>query len=593
MQWFRDLQTAVKILILVAVMVVLLIVVSAVGYNTCKTMVSETDELYKDFAMPAIWVEEIKSISIQNRLMLLSLLYATDDDEIESYGSRIKEGRERIDDLLGQYANTNKNDEEKVLTAKIETSLNNLDKLHEETIRGRKDNSADVHILLERIKPGGDIANAENENIELVNQLVSLMGKLAYEVDMEVSATARTGIREIEVVSLAAVVFGIAFGVLISKTITTPIARIEKSVRTFAEGDLASSFPSTGRDEIARMGRGLGDMAETLQRIIGSIKDGSVHIAESAEEFFALAEETNATMEEFRASVDDIGIKLNGLAATGEEVNASVEEVAAGAQATAEKGSEIARQVEGAMNAGENGMKAVQKVVNGIGDVVKNAADAVQSTQELSSRTRQIQNFVSQIGGIADQTNLLALNAAIEAARAGDAGRGFAVVAEEVRKLAEDSNVAAKNIADLAEMISGDLGRMVTISLDNAKASQEAKDLSAETESIIADMITYLRNIGTSTQGLAAVSEEQAASSEEIAEAVQSIATKVAGTASAGEQIRSGVSVVASSAERMAARAEGLSNLSGDLKNTLAFFRVNEDADNSGVRLKAISAKTP
>jgi methyl-accepting chemotaxis protein len=576
-------------------MVVLLIVVSAVGYNTSKTMIRETDELYKDFALPALWMEEVKSTSIHNRRMLLSLLNTADRDEIESYNSRINEGRKRIDDLFGLYANTNKIDEEKTLTAKIEASLNNVAKLQDEVIEGKRSKNLGAYILLERVGSGGDLANAENENIELVDQLVTLLGRLAEDVDKEIYVTARAGTMEIAVTSVLAVVFGIALGVMISRTITVPISKMEKSIKTFAEGDLTSQFPSTGKDELARMGRGLANMAETLERAIRSVKDASEHIAETAEEFSALAEETNATMEEFRASVDEIGTELDSLASTGEEVNASVEEVAAGAQSTAEKGTEIARQVDGAMNAGENGMNAVKKAVDGIGGVVKNATDAVQGVQELSGRTRQIQNFVAQIGGIADQTNLLALNAAIEAARAGEAGRGFAVVAEEVRKLAEDSNVAAKNIADLAEMISGDLDRMVAISLDNAKASQEAKNLSAETESIIADMITYLRNIASSTQDLAAVSEEQAASSEEIAESVQNIATKVAGTAHAGEQIRNGVDGVASSAERMAARSEELATLSGDLKSLLAFFKLCETCEDlykSADSLRAISAKS-
>jgi methyl-accepting chemotaxis protein len=572
-------------------MVVLLIVVSVAGYNTSHTIAGEMNDLYGHYAMPSIWMEEVKSISIQNRRIILSMLDISDDGEINSYDSRIKDGRKRIDDLFALYANTNQTDGERALVVKIKTAMLTLDKLQDEVIEARKRHIVDEY-LLNRIRSGGDIAVAENGSIELIEELVSMLVKMADEVSQEAAHTASTGIMEITVLSAVAIVLGIALGILVSKMITGPIISIEKSIKTFAEGDLTSRFPSAGKDELARMGRGLTDMAEILEKAIRSVKDASEHIAETAEEFSALAEETNATMEEFKAGVDEIGTELDSLASTGEEVNASVEEVAAGAQSTAEKGTDIARQVEEAMNAGESGMSAVQKTVNGIGGVVKNATEAVQSVQELSNRTRQIQNFVAQIGGIADQTNLLALNAAIEAARAGEAGRGFAVVAEEVRKLAEDSNVAAKNIADLAETISGDLDRMVAISLDNSKASQEAQNLSAEIESIISNMINYLKSIASSTQDLAAVSEEQAASSEEIAEAVQNIATKVASTAHAGEQIRNGVDGVASSAERMATRSEELATLSGDLKSLLSFFKLCETCDDlykSAAGLRAIS----
>jgi methyl-accepting chemotaxis protein len=576
MQWFRDLRTSFKILFIVAVLIILLVVLSAVGYRTSNTIAAEMEELYGNYAMPAVWMEEAKALTILNRCLVLSLVTAVDENDMNSYGSRVKENRKAVDDLFERYAKTNQTTEEKSLVAKIQVAMSAVHKFQDEIMDLMKKNRAD-NDLLARLRTGGDIADAENAQVALFEELVPLLTKLAHDVYRQASDTADSGALEILAVSAAAIIFGLILGALISRMITGPIAKIESSVKMFAGGDLTSSFPSTGKDELARMGRELRDMALTLKKIISSVKEASESITETAHEFSSLAEETNANVEEFKASVDEIGMSLDSLASTGEEVNASVEEVAAGAQSTAEKGTDIARQVDEAMIAGETGMNAVHKAVSGIGEVAKNASDAAQSVQELGGRTRQIQSFVAQIGGIADQTNLLALNAAIEAARAGEAGRGFAVVAEEVRKLAEDSNIAAKNIAELAEMISGDLDSVVSISLGNTKASQEAKDLSAETESIIANMITYLKNIAGSTQDLAAVSEEQAASSEEIAEAVQNIATKVTSTAEAGEQIRSGVNGVAAAAERMASRSAELSNLSDNLKDILEFFKLGEN----------------
>jgi methyl-accepting chemotaxis protein len=252
---------------------------------------------------------------------------------------------------------------------------------------------------------------------------------------------------------------------------------------------------------------------------------------------------------------------------------------------TAEKGTDIARRVDDTKNAGDNGMSAVRRATSGIEGVAGNASSMAQSVQELGQRTRRIQNFVEQIGGIADQTNLLALNAAIEAARAGEAGRGFAVVAEEVRKLAEDSNLAAKSIAELAGTITSDLDTVVNKSLENAKESDNAKALSHETEEIIGSMISYMRDISSATQDLAAVSEEQAASSEEIADSVRNIADGVRRTSDAGENIRVGISGVASAAERMAVGAENLSQLAVNLQGLLAFFKM-EDVHDGGERKK-------
>ena len=243
------------------------------------------------------------------------------------------------------------------------------------------------------------------------------------------------------------------------------------------------------------------------------------------------------------------------------------------------------------MSAGDAGMSAVRSVVGGIGRVAESSAAATSAVLELGNRTRQIQSFVSQIGSIADQTNLLALNAAIEAARAGDAGRGFAVVAEEVRKLAEDSNVAAKNIAELASQITSDLDKIVNYAQENTSDSNTAKELSAETENAISHMIEYLRDIASSTQDLAAVAEQQAASSEEIAEAVQGMSTKINDTANASENIRTSVSEVAAASEKVAEGSENLSSLAGNLQDELAYFTIDEDVPASGKGLKALPPK--
>jgi methyl-accepting chemotaxis protein len=239
-------------------------------------------------------------------------------------------------------------------------------------------------------------------------------------------------------------------------------------------------------------------------------------------------------------------------------------------------------------------MAAVRRVVIGVGGVADSSTAATGAIMALGERARQIQNFVSQIGGIADQTNLLALNAAIEAARAGEAGRGFAVVAEEVRKLAEDSNIAAKNIEDLANTITNDLDTIVNAAQENANASTEARMLSTETETAIDRMIGFLREISVATQDLAAVSEQQAASSEEIAETIHGMTSKVGRMAESGENIRTGVSEVSSAAERVARGAENLAGLAGELQNDLSFFNVGSGKKGSGAssrerRVKALA----
>jgi methyl-accepting chemotaxis protein len=353
------------------------------------------------------------------------------------------------------------------------------------------------------------------------------------------------------------------------------LATIMNGMAKIADGDLGVSIKSETRDEMSGLIDSVNNTVRNIEKIIASVKNAGDNLIETAGEFSSLAEQTRKSMDGFTSSVDEIGTVLDSLASAGENVNASSEEVAAGAQHTAQMGTEMARCVNDAMSSGENGMNAVRSVVNEIGGVAEGVSKAASDIMTLGDNARQIQNFVTQINGIAGQTNLLALNAAIESARAGEAGRGFSVVAEEVRKLAEESSLASKKIAGLAETIAADIERIVKLSEKNAQISGDARKLSTETEGIISSMMNGLRTISDRTESLSAVSEEQAASSGEIAESVQGIALKVKNAAAASEDIRGGVRGVASMVERMTKGADGLSRLAGELSDVLAFFRMS------------------
>jgi methyl-accepting chemotaxis protein len=389
----------------------------------------------------------------------------------------------------------------------------------------------------------------------------------------------RSTITKLVIHSAIAPVVGLTIATIFLVLVASYLRRIAKKIISFAMlaagGDFSKKIDITECDEFGTLEKHLNQMVENMGSIYSHSVNTNNKIVDTSKRFSSLAQRTKDLVGDFRSNVDEMGTNLNSLSTSTEEVNAAVEEVSAGAQAMAEKGTSMASQVDSAMKAGEDGTNAVRLVVKDIEAVAKDAWEAVQSVQELSSRTRQIQNFVTQIGGIADQTNLLALNAAIEAARAGDAGRGFAVVAEEVRKLAEDSNIAAKNIATLAETITGDLDKVVAVSQGNAKASEEARELSAQTEGLIDNMMKYLRDIAGGTQDLAAVSEEQAASSEEIATSVQNIAERVTSVASASDNIRGSVADAAASAEQMAQGAENLAKLANDMETVLSSFSLS------------------
>jgi methyl-accepting chemotaxis protein len=202
----------------------------------------------------------------------------------------------------------------------------------------------------------------------------------------------------------------------------------------------------------------------------------------------------------------------------------------------------------------------IQNVRN-IGAVV---VESAQTVGALGQRSEQIGDIVSTIDEIADQTNLLALNAAIEAARAGEAGRGFAVVADEVRKLAERTQKATKEISTMIAKIQHEMG-------DAVKAMARGKELVDESGSLINATSTTFQTIVRKTASVsdvmsqvATASEEQSATSTQIADSMRVLADLIT-EASAGN---------ASNVERV----EALLHQANEVDALVSRFRIDENA---------------
>ncbi|WP_025745631.1 methyl-accepting chemotaxis protein [Aminiphilus circumscriptus] len=365
----------------------------------------------------------------------------------------------------------------------------------------------------------------------------------------------------------------------VARRLVGPLRRVAVLAERAKQGDLSirlEDFGVASRDELGEMAVALAEMIAAQRGTIGTIEGESERLATETETFANIAEAVKELIAKAEERSNEVASQMENLAAAAQEINASVEEVASGAQAAAQRSTEIAGEVDRSHKAGEEGAEAVLAVEQSVLRLAEESKTSAERVRGLGERARQIQGFVGQISQIADQTNLLALNAAIEAARAGEAGRGFAVVAEEVRKLAEESNGAARRITDLAGEITKDLDQVVSAVEHNAKESREAAALAETTRKTIGGILASLRQITLATQDLAAVSQEQAASSEEIASTVQNIALRVGEATAATKAVSAVMNDVIDEAQRVAAGAQELTSISSELRRSLEGFSLSE-----------------
>ena len=577
MSFFRNLTIRARLTLLTLLLCSFTAVAAWVGYTRIVASGEDLDTMYGSGVLPVLWTNDTKANVQAIRGDFYKMFLAKDDAEVKALMQDIAERRKSNDRNLNSYREIDLEEfelkrlpEAEKFLADFRAATDSVTKLVQQ---GKSEEAYELfkkeaeHPLLEHVKALEDLAD----------YCVLWSGK-TNEDNVVSLATAK---RVLLLTTIVAVILGALLGVLIERSINKPLGAVMGVLRKIAALDVTFDASKSWllkykKNEIAEIVECTIAIEKAMSGFIMSVVGASNKLGETSEEFSALAEESNAGVEESRAGVDDVSSQMESLAAATQEITASVEEVASGAQSTAQKSTDMAAEVEHARAAGDEGVKAIGRAVASIKKVASDAEESAKEVKSLGDRAREIQSFVAQIGGIADQTNLLALNAAIEAARAGEAGRGFAVVAEEVRKLAEESNEAAKKIADLASIITKDLDKVVASSQSNTKDSLESSKLAEETRETIDKMMEALSRIASATQDMAAVSEEQAASSEEIASAVQNIASRVNASAESADRVRGQMAEVGTSAERVALGSEELSGLAADLRKLVAAFKYDE-----------------
>ncbi|MCC5468559.1 methyl-accepting chemotaxis protein [Pelosinus baikalensis] len=350
----------------------------------------------------------------------------------------------------------------------------------------------------------------------------------------------------------------------LSSGITKNVAILSQSAQRLARGDISEqNITIQTNDEIGQLAADFSTMAENLRNLIKAIAQTAEHVAASSEELTASAEQSAHVSTQVATSIMEVAQgaeqqlqAINGTSAAVDDMSANIQCVVTNA-ATVNVTSK-----EAAAAAGQ-GSKAVFNAVNQMNIIEKTILGSAGVVAKLGERSKEIGQIVDTISGIAGQTNLLALNAAIEAARAGEQGRGFAVVAEEVRKLAEQSQQAAKQIADMINEIQADTEEAVVTMKDGTREveignevvstagaafkqielliGQVASQVYQITDSIgqmktgsqrivtaVQDIESIMKNTSGETQSISAATEEQSASMQEIASSSHALADMAA-----------------------------------------------------------------
>ncbi|NOX18979.1 MAG: hypothetical protein GXO87_11960 [Chlorobi bacterium] len=313
------------------------------------------------------------------------------------------------------------------------------------------------------------------------------------------------------------------------------------AMEKFSQGDLSVTLkPEKEKDQIAALFNGFNlavsqirELILKLTQVVEITTRSSIEISSSTEELAAGASEQGAQASEVASSV--------------EEMTRTILETSQGTSKASENAKEAGKKA-------REGVQKIDETKNGMEKIVQAAGTVGKAIGSLSGKTDQIGAIANVIDEIADQTNLLALNAAIEAARAGEQGRGFAVVADEVRKLAERTTKATKEIADTIKAIQRDANE-ANENMQNAEISvEEGKKKTDEVALVLSEILEAATRVEEEIEMLAAASEEESTAAMEISRSIETINNVT-------NESADGIQQVAHSAETLRSFTEQLSEL--------------------------------
>jgi methyl-accepting chemotaxis protein len=291
-----------------------------------------------------------------------------------------------------------------------------------------------------------------------------------------------------------------------------------------------------------------------VNKVVDSLHDLISKLAQSTENLSGASVQISSSTEEMAAGAQEQSSQITEVASAVEEMTKTIMETSRNSSLASEASNN-------AGNIAKEGGKVVEETIKGmvrIAAVVQKSSDTVQA---LGKSSDQIGEIVQVINDIADQTNLLALNAAIEAARAGEQGRGFAVVADEVRKLAERTTKATKEIAVMIKQIQKDTSEAVEAMKKGKEEADHGKVMADKAGESLRDIILGADKVVDLITQVAVASEEQSATSEEISKNIEAISTVTKESTSGIQQI--------------ARAAEDLNNLTSVIEELVGEFKIN------------------
>ena len=572
MNWLRNKKIAFKMSMLIGLMSLFLALVGIIGYVFFSQAGIFIDKFYKDNLIAIQNINQVRSDSNALKSATLTLTsYTLDDATKKAQLAQIETRESSIDKFIVDFEPQATTAYESERYIKIKGDFQSIKDITKKAIdfsqAGEKTAAQEYYLkngfskqddfqtLLRELgtfnaNESKNLAASENKTISTVKIILLIL--------------------PIIVIMLAAFV-----GIIITKMITGPIKKVVANIKEIAEGNLTiEDLKLDSKDEIGVLANGLNVMSAHIRGLIGHVATSAEQLAAASQELTASAEQQAQATNQVAEAIQQVATGTENQSNAIDDTSSAIEQMSAAIQEVAASSSEVVEQANNTSLATEEGQKVIGRAVGQmerIGHVTSEVQVAVDQLEQESKKIGEITNVISNI---AAQTNLLALNAAIEAARAGEQGRGFAVVAEEVRKLAEQSQEASKQITSLINSNQTNINNAVkamqagTVDIkDGIEAVNSAGETFVQIAGSINQVVTQIKEVSTTV-------EEMANSSQLILTSINQIESISKDNMGQSQSVSAATEEQSASSEEIASASQNLAKMAQDLQIEVSKFRV-------------------
>lgn len=571
LQWFNNLKILAKIMVSVVIATFFLVVVGGIGYYYTNQISEQMTVMYQERLIPIKRLNETRhNFSAVHGMILEVILGNPDKAKEQKIMEEIKTLAEETNHTLTDYKKSKLTPYEQEKIKELDQSIG--------LYRVERQKALSMAQAGQRQEAYSYFSQNASKHLEQVKIILKELADYSAQASEKSNQTGESNASLAKLLIIAITILAVAVSGMASWLLARMIARrLGNTVDTLnqvASGDLTKEVTVIAQDEIGQMGTALNATIRNLNNLIGNVRLLGEQVAASSQQLTASSGESAQATNQVAMTIADVSRGTELQVSAVNESSAIVEQMSAGIHQIAANANVVADVSGQAANTARSGETAVISAVDQMNNIERTVISSAEVVAKLGERSNEIGQIVDTISGIAGQTNLLALNAAIEAARAGEQGRGFAVVAEEVRKLAEQSQDAAKQIAGLISEIQGDTDKAVVAMSEGTREVKVGTDAVAVAGKAFNEIVQLIDQVSGQVRDISAAIQQMAGGSEKIVESVRDIDKISKETAGQAQTMSAATQEQSAAMEEIAASSQSLANMALQLQTAIDKFKV-------------------